>query len=351
MDAKALVVAGLRAGLSVAEAARRAGVTRQAVYLWAKADKDVKEALEAKKAAPHPAPPPVAATGPAGASQAPPPAPPPPPPAPAPDAALGPGEVLTPDEWAKLHRMGLAVMAEKVRAGDAAAAWRLASHAARHGLEPARPAPVYLEGLAGAPPPEDGAEWVATKAELASLLGTTTSSVISWQRKGMPKAPGGGYVLDDVRRWLLERGLKPGRTGAPPRAAKVLGRLAAETGEADAAKVQARLLDGLAEVVPGAAGETADSLLLKESIAKARKTYSQAQLEELKLQRERGLLVDRSEVMAWHAEEAARARARLMSLPGALCQLLAEETDPARVRAILEERIRAALEDVARVDE
>lgn len=131
VKARTAVLAALREGLTLTEAARRAGVSRQAVYLWLRrggGDEELAQAVEATRKARwsrrEPKRSPDAATRPAGASEgspapAPPQAAPPlPPPASAP-APPPPG--LTDEDVMRLRRLGLGVLAEVARGGEGVA--------------------------------------------------------------------------------------------------------------------------------------------------------------------------------------------------------------------------------------
>lgn len=193
---------------------------------------------------------------------------------------------------------------------------------------------------------------IATRGELAKALGASVAAVKNWITRGLPKADG-GYDLEQVRRWLAEHGLEPGRSGRPS-ALHRLSAIEARAGKPIAPAAASAAGDGgEAERQPGEGEEppegsdTADELVRKEALGKARQTWWKAKLDRLKALREEGLLVAQADVIAEHAQMIARARSRLLALPGAVSASVAAESDPRRVEAYLDTQIRLALEDLA----
>lgn len=86
----------------------------------------------------------------------------------------------------------------------------------------------------------------------------------------------------------------------------------------------------------------------KTELAKARRMWWQSKIDRLKALQAEGRLVPKEEVTAEHAQMVTRARARLLALPGSVSSVLAAETDPRRIESYLDERLRAALEELAR---
>ena len=88
-------------------------------------------------------------------------------------------------------------------------------------------------------------------------------------------------------------------------------------------------------------------LARKAEFSKARQLWWRAKIDRLKALREEGVLVSREEVISEHAQMIARARARLLALPGAVASAMAAESDPRRIEAYLDTQLRLALEDLA----
>lgn len=191
------------------------------------------------------------------------------------------------------------------------------------------------------PPP---AKLHPDRGALAQALGVGLSTVRDWLAMGL-KQGHGGFDEAEVLRWLAERGLAPGRSGRPKKLHVLAGREAArETAGPAPASADSRPPGD--DEGPPEAGDTAVELLRKEALGKAQREWWRAKIDRLKALQQEGLLVDREEVIAEHAQMVARARARLLALPGALSAVLAAETDSRRVEGLLDAQLRLALEEL-----
>ena len=82
----------------------------------------------------------------------------------------------------------------------------------------------------------------------------------------------------------------------------------------------------------------------------AREVYN-AKLAEIKLAKERGLLVDAKKVEAAAFSLARRTRDQLIAIPERLCARLASMTDPNEIRHILEDEIEQVCSELSNVDD
>lgn len=192
------------------------------------------------------------------------------------------------------------------------------------------------------PPP---AKLLPDRGALAQALGVSLPTVRNWIASGLSRGPD-GFEESEVRRWLATRGLEPGRSGRPKKLHVLAGREAAareasgEPAAADSARPPGD------DEGPPEAGDTAAELLRKEALGKAQREWWRAKIDRLKALQQEGLLVDREEVTAEHAQMVSRARSRLLALPGALSAVLAAEVDARRVEALLDTQLRLALEEL-----
>lgn len=146
-----------------------------------------------------------------------------------------------------------------------------------------------------------------TSKEAGDLLGVTAAAVYQWVKAGCPfiaaKGQSNRFRWRDVHRWWLDHRYRPSNV-APP---------------------------------AGSGGPA-----LTRSEADARKAAAEAQLAELKLERERGRLVPLDEVEDEWARQVVAVRARLLALPARLRGPLGPES-----AAVVDREIRAALAELA----
>ena len=80
---------------------------------------------------------------------------------------------------------------------------------------------------------------------------------------------------------------------------------------------------------------------------RCRREAAEAQAAELRLAEERGQLIRVDAIRAAYARRLVVARERLNNIPGRLAPLVAVESDPAAVHALLMAEVRAALDEIA----
>lgn len=150
-----------------------------------------------------------------------------------------------------------------------------------------------------------------TATDAAATLGVSVSTITDWKAAGMPHRMKSGrpvYVIRDVVRWLREE-----------------------------EKRKARDESGLPD----------------KAIEEARKMRAQADIAEMDRDERAGLLVRRESVEAAQLKENTRARTKLLAIPNAHAQRLADDLGvPVRaVAKALDRVVRAVLEELAREDD
>lgn len=185
-----------------------------------------------------------------------------------------------------------------------------------------------------------------TQIVAASMLGMTAATLRLWRAQGCPSWKKGNKILvdpDEVRAWGAARGLEPGRSGRPSKlklaqAAEKRAGTAPETGE------KARILDEK----PPKPTDSADTLIRKEALAKARAQFWKAKTDKLKALREEGRLVSREEAIAAHTHAVERAKAAFLSMPSKVAATLAAETNARKIEERLDAAVREILRELSR---
>lgn len=154
-------------------------------------------------------------------------------------------------------------------------------------------------------------EMVTNQAGLADLFRVTPATVRAWVRLGLPVLEAGGsgksskFDVSDAIAW---------------REGQIVTKLA-----------PARVPDGG----------------VSEEEARRRKLFAEAQLAELKLDTERGALVEIEAVGEEVDLILSRVRTRLLAIPGALAVTLTNEPDPVVVRGRVFDEVAAALAELS----
>ncbi|HEV7434345.1 MAG TPA: terminase small subunit [Pseudorhizobium sp.] len=149
-----------------------------------------------------------------------------------------------------------------------------------------------------------------SQTDLADIFGVTDTTIRAWERDGMPVIAKGSRGLPD----------------------------AYDT----AACIEWRLAQVLARVPAEQPGD-----VVSEDEARRRKIYAEAQLAELKLDVERGELVEISAVGEEVDAVFSQVRARLLAIPGALALALTNEPDPTVIRDRVFGEVAAALTELS----
>lgn len=80
--------------------------------------------------------------------------------------------------------------------------------------------------------------------------------------------------------------------------------------------------------------------------SRARREAADADLAELKVRKERGLLIERAPVMAQFAKQLSSVREALLNIPARLAPAVAAESDIARCQTLIDAELRAALAEI-----
>lgn len=162
-------------------------------------------------------------------------------------------------------------------------------------------------------------------AELARTLGVSRQAVADLvARRVIERGDDGLIDLDLARHAILSRVRPSGKTAA---AAGAGAAPAGDTTPADPANGEASVTS--------------------YHVAKTLREAAEASLAELRLAKERGLVVDAAAVRAEHAKAAVAFREALLQIAARLAPVLAAETDQARIETMLDLEHRQALQQFA----
>lgn len=97
---------------------------------------------------------------------------------------------------------------------------------------------------------------------------------------------------------------------------------------------------------PPPAAEPIDAGVPDFQQSRARREAADADLAELKVRKERGLLIERAPVMAQFAKQLSSVREALLNIPARLAPAVAAESDIARCQTLIDAELRAALAEI-----
>ncbi len=159
-----------------------------------------------------------------------------------------------------------------------------------------------------------------TKKDLAALFGVSTRTVTDWQNTdGFPQPRVDGrqrwYPASAVLQWWFDR-----------------------------------------EVLKVIEGENGPSLNLNDArtklaVAQTRKAEVETQMKEVELSKTRGDVISISAVADVWLDIVSAARSRMLSIPAKMASVIAPESDPMKIRELLETEIEESLDELSRFEQ
>lgn len=163
--------------------------------------------------------------------------------------------------------------------------------------------------------PMSDATTAPSQAAIGRALGLSPAAITKLKGQGMPV-----YSIEAAQAWRESRQNVAARKPLPVAATVAPARPA-----------------------PPPAPDDEDDRVPDFQESRARREAADAALAELKVRKERGLLIEKAPVIAQFAKQIAAAREALLTIPARLAPILAAETDARRAQALLDAEIRTAI--------